>query len=261
MRSAILFRMLARSAAEVRPQARLAPCAASSARLDVLCGGAGDLGERLAGDRGDGSRSSCPSRRHPLAADEVAVAALDGDQAVGLPRGCVMRHRCVPFLRCWSSGRIRRAGPPDDLLGAKLVAATLQPRCSALSARTAGGLPAARAVGHGRARRRGARPSPRPAGRSGERGGSSAHWRCHISRSSAPHRALRPGDHSSCPPEASTAARSQPCSCSRSLATPGASRVRQQRAAVQPQRRRDVARRRAGPRPPPSPRSTSQHSR
>ena len=31
MRSAILFRMLARSAADVRPQARLAPCAASSA--------------------------------------------------------------------------------------------------------------------------------------------------------------------------------------------------------------------------------------
>ena len=52
MRSAILLRITARSAAEVLPQAGAAACAASSALLDVGLVGAGDLAERLAGDRG-----------------------------------------------------------------------------------------------------------------------------------------------------------------------------------------------------------------
>ena len=46
MRSAILFRMLARSAAEVLPQAGRGGVRGVEGVLDVLGGAAGDLGER-----------------------------------------------------------------------------------------------------------------------------------------------------------------------------------------------------------------------
>jgi hypothetical protein len=69
MRSAILLRML----------------------VDVLAGGARDLGEVLPGDRGRVLEVLTADGRHELAADEVAVAGLDRNRAVGLSGG---REKC-----------------------------------------------------------------------------------------------------------------------------------------------------------------------
>ena len=51
-------------------------------RVDVLCGSPGDLGERLAVHRRDVLEVLSLDRLDPLAADEVAVPALDGDERV-----------------------------------------------------------------------------------------------------------------------------------------------------------------------------------
>ena len=157
MRSAILFRMQRALGRRGPSPGSLGPVRGVEREVDVLAGGAGDLGERLAGDRGDVLEVLALDRRHPLAADEVAVAVRDRHRAVGLPRGRVMRHRWFPFLRCWSSGE---AGEPGHLwrphwrhVSRRNVATTLQPRFRALSRR---------------ARRRAASTSPRPAAGSGE---------------------------------------------------------------------------------------------
>ena len=58
MRSAILLRITARSAADVLPQAGRGGVRGVERLLDVGLVGAGHLAERLAGDRVSGSRSS-----------------------------------------------------------------------------------------------------------------------------------------------------------------------------------------------------------
>ena len=78
MRSAILLRIAARSAGEVLPQASLAACAASSASSMSSAVRAGDLAQRLAGDRRQVVEILPAHRRHPFAADEVVVARPQG---------------------------------------------------------------------------------------------------------------------------------------------------------------------------------------
>ena len=99
MRSAILFRMTARSAGEVLPQAGAAACAASSAFSMSASVGARDLAERLPGDRRRVLEVLPAGRRHPLAADEVVVSRFEGHQRVGGARAGVDGHRVPPFDR------------------------------------------------------------------------------------------------------------------------------------------------------------------
>ena len=58
----------------------------------------GDLAERLAGHRGRVLEVLATRRRHPLAADEVAVARLVRHQSVGGTRTCVNGHRITPLI-------------------------------------------------------------------------------------------------------------------------------------------------------------------
>ena len=77
MRSAILFRMFARSVGEVLPHASLRLVGGIEREFDVLRGRTRDLAERLAGDRRDIVEVLSLDRRDPLAADEVVILRAD----------------------------------------------------------------------------------------------------------------------------------------------------------------------------------------
>ena len=88
----------ARSAADVLPHAGAAPCAASSALLDVGVGRSRDLAERLARHRRRVLEVLTPDRGDPLAADEVGVPRFVGHQGVRGTWAAVGGHSCPPRL-------------------------------------------------------------------------------------------------------------------------------------------------------------------
>ena len=104
MRSAILFRMLARSAARGLAPGRGGGVRGVERELDVLGGAAGDLAEGLAVDRRDVLEVLALDRGDPLAADPVVVAGSVGDDgAVGT--GCCVHGHVVTSLSTEPAGR------------------------------------------------------------------------------------------------------------------------------------------------------------
>ncbi len=92
MRSATWRRMFARSVGEVFPHAGAAAWAASRGEFDVLGSAGGHLGEGLAGHGRGIVEVVSVRRRHPLPADVVLVAGLEGDERAVFARPCVYRH-------------------------------------------------------------------------------------------------------------------------------------------------------------------------
>ena len=83
IRSAILFKMIARSATEVLPQAGAAACAASRASSMSSCGGTSHIAEILSGHRCRVLEVLTLDRSNPFVADPVVVSRLEGHDRVG----------------------------------------------------------------------------------------------------------------------------------------------------------------------------------
>ena len=135
MRSAILLRMSARSASDVRPQAGAAAWAASSAASMSSAVPRATSQNGLAVDRRDVLEVAALLRVDPVAADEVAVAVEDGDERVRPTRAVRRRSWLISQHPWWC---------PLPGVGATLGSATLRPRCAVC--RRAGSAPVCRAA-------------------------------------------------------------------------------------------------------------------
>ena len=99
MRSAILLRIAARSAGAVLPQASLRLVRGVERQLDIGGLRAGDLADRLAGDRAEIVEILAVDRGHPIAADEIVVAGPQGYPRIqGLDD--LVKHEIPPKNHC-----------------------------------------------------------------------------------------------------------------------------------------------------------------
>ena len=103
MRSAILFRMTARSAAEVLPQAGAAACAASSAS-SMSSAVPRATSQNVSPVTGEGFSKYWPlTGGDPLAADEVVVAGLEGHHGAVRARAGVNSHGNNLSCNSWAT--------------------------------------------------------------------------------------------------------------------------------------------------------------